>query len=144
MASLRAKFVRRSVGVVQSFELIELPDIPGIVVEVRRVLVNVESVSTATGMGFRLYHNISNAVTLPFSEVPSSLWFWASLQATNEMAMADVEYSPPYDLIGKQRYDTIGSAGAAITGLTILYTTRREPNRTVWNELRRRTSFEKG
>lgn len=141
--SSRVKFARTSVSTAQTTELIELPDIPGIVVLISRVLVMLESASTGTGMGFRLYHNISLALTLPFASVPGDLWFWASLQATNEAAVASVAYDPPYELVGKQRYDTIGSAGSAIVGLTIIYDTRRERNRTAWNEIRARTSFER-
>ncbi len=140
----RVKFARTSVSVTQTFELLELPDIPGVVVQVRRVKVRLESASTGTGMGFRLYHNIDDSVTLPFSDVPGTLWFWASMQATNEHASEEQVYDPPYELIGKQRYDTIGSAGTAIVGLTIIYTTRRERNRTLWNEMRARTSREGG
>jgi len=140
----RVKFERTSVSTVQTFQLIELPDIPGIVVQVRRVVVRVASISTGTGMAFRLYHNIDDSVTLAFADIPGTLWFDVDIQGTVENTWAETVYDPPYELIGKQRYDTLGSAGTASAGLMIMYTTRKERNRTLWNEIRARTSREGG
>lgn len=143
MAGTRVKIVRLSFST-QSVVLVELPDIPGLVVLVSQVLWSVESFSQVTGIGIRLYHDIDVSKTLAFSEIPGALWCNISQGLSGAAdVQAVVAFQPPYELIGAQRLDHISSAGTVVGQLTIHYTTRREPNRTVWNELRSRTSFER-
>lgn len=141
--STRVKIVRVSFSS-QVTELVELPDIPGLVVEVHRVLWMVESFSDVTGTGVRLYHDVDVSKTLAFDSIPPNLWMNVSQGLSGAAdSQAEVVYTPPYELIGVQRLDTISSVGTVIGHLTIHYTVRREANRTVWNELRSRTSFER-
>ena len=143
MADTRVKIVRLSFST-QDVVLVQLPDIPGIVVEVHQVLWNVESFTDVTGIGIRLYHDIDVSKTLAFSEIPGALWCAISQGLSGGAdVQALVRFDPPYDLVGAQRLDHISSVGTVVGHLTIHYTTRREPNRTVWNELRSRTSFER-
>ncbi len=143
MPAPRVKIVRLSFTT-QSTVLVELPDIPGVVVEVSRVLWMVESFSTATAVGVRLYHDIDMSRTLAFASIPPNLWASFS-QGINVEGPAPIviAFTPPYQLIGVQRLDFISSAGSVIGLLTIHYTVRKESNRTLWNELRARTSFER-
>ena len=128
----------------QSVVLVDLPDIPGLVVEVRRVRWMVESFSDVTSMGVRLYHDIDISKTLAFGEVPDNLWCnIAQGLSGGADSQAEVVFEPAYDLIGPQRCDFIAAVGTVAGYLTIHYTTRKEANRTVWNELRSRTSFER-
>ena len=141
--STRVKNVRLSFST-QGVVLVDLPDIPGVVVEVRRVLWMVESFTDVTGIGVRLYHDIDVSKTLAFGETPDNLWMIIAQGLSGGAdSQAEVVYDPPYDLVGKQRCDFISSVGNVVGYLQIHYTTRREPNRTVWNELRQRTSFER-
>ncbi len=140
----RVKIIRMSFSTSQTFELVELPDIPGIVVLVSLVTFMVESFSSATGLSIRLYHNIDDSVTLAFANVPGTLWMNISMGINSDPSQASVVYNPPIEMIGKQRLDAVSSAGTVVGHLMIHYTTRREPNRTVWNELRARTSREGG
>jgi len=142
MDHTRVKIVRASFSA-QGTLLVDLPDIPGQVVLVSRVLWMVESFSAGTAIGIRLYHDTDTSKTLEFAAIPPNLWMNIS-QALVDAAdsQAEVVFTPPYELIGRQRFDFITSAGTVVGHLTIHYTTRPERNRTVWNELRARTSFE--
>ncbi len=130
----------------QSTTLVELPDIPGQVVQVRAVHWFTSSFSQTASFVAILDHNISLAVTLSTTEDRESMWFpgigFVDVDGPSEQP--SLRYDPPYELIGKQRFDHLATAGAMSGMLVILYTLRRESNRTVWNELRSRTSFEKG
>ena len=118
----------------QATELVELPDIPGIVVEISRVLWQVRSFTAATAIGIRLYHDVDVSKTLAFGDLPPNLWCSLSQAASNGgPAPAEVIYTPPYELIGPQRLDFISSAGTVTGEIQIHYTIRREGNRTVWN-----------
>jgi len=122
--------------------LARLPDIPGQVVEVRRVIFNLTSFSAATAVAIVLHHNINLNVTLSTVNLTAQ-WAQMDVGASNGgPAPMHVPFDPPYDLVGAQRVDAQLSAGTAAGILMIIYTVRREPNRTVWNELRNRTSFE--
>jgi len=140
----RVKVLRVSFST-QATVLVELPDIPGLVVEVRQVNWYLESFSAETAVALRLYHNIDLSVTLAFARVPGDVW-WSVGQAVGTGGPSPVQtvYDPPFDLIGAQRFDHVASAGTVIGHLVIHYTTRRESNRTLWNDLRARTSFERG
>lgn len=141
--STRVKIVRRSFSL-QGTVLVDLPEIPGVVVQVSRVLWMVESFSAVTAVGIRLYHDIDVNKTLAFAEIPPNLWMLISQGLSGGSdSQAEVVFSPSYDLVGKQRFDFVSSAGTVVGHLTIHYTTRAERNRTVWNELRARTSFER-
>lgn len=143
MPGTRVKILRLAFST-QAVVLVELPDIPGIVVLVSRVLFMVESFSAATAIGVRLYHDTDVSKTLAFTDIPGALWFSGSQAASGGgPPHVDVEYHPPYELVGAQRCDHISSAGSVVGHLVVHYTTRREGNRTLWNELRSRTSFER-
>ena len=142
MPSTQVKIVRASFST-QNVILVELPDIPGIVVLVSRVLWHVESFSAVTGVGIRLYHDVDVSKTLAFNEIPPNLWMSISVGLSGAAQSAEVVYTPPYELVGVQRFDHVSSAGTVVGHLSIHYTTRTERNRTVWNELRARTSFER-
>lgn len=139
----RVKIVRASFST-QDVILVDLPDIPGKVVEVHRVLWMTESFSSTTAIGIRLYHDVDVSKTLAFAAIPPNLWMNISQGLSGGSdSQGEVVFTPPYDLIGVQRFDHISSAGTVIGHLTIHYTMRSERNRTVWNELRARTSFER-
>lgn len=112
--------------------------------QVSRVIWSVESFSSATGTGIRLYHDVDVSKTLAFASIPPNLWMNIS-QALSGGAdsQGEVVFTPPYELVGLQRFDHISSAGTVIGHLSIHYTIRMESNRTRWNELRSRTSFER-
>ncbi len=143
MASTRVKIVRASFST-QATILVDLPDVPGEVVQVSRVLWMVESFSAVTGTGIRLYHDVDISKTLAFASIPPNLWMNISQGLSGGSdSQAEVVFTPPYELVGKQRFDHISSAGTVVGHLTIHYTTRPERNTTTWNELRSRTSFER-
>jgi len=128
----------------QGVVLVHLPDIQGVVVLVRRVIFMVRSFSAVTGIGIRLYHDIDVSKTLAFGEIPGSLWFAGGQAASGGgPPHMDVAYEPPIEMVGAQRCDFISSAGTVVGDLVIHYTTRSERNRTLWNELRSRTSYER-
>ena len=140
--SVRVKIVRLDISA-QSLELIDLPDIPGQVVEVHRVKFGVRSFTDVTGVGLRLYHDIDVSKTLAFNAAPPNLWCTLNLGLSGAGQSDEQIFTPVYDLIGSQRLDFVSSVGNVIGDLTIHYTMRRESNRTIWNELRARTSFER-
>ena len=129
----------------QETVITQLPDLPGQVVEVRRLIFGVQSFTLATAVAVRLDHNVSLAITLGVNVDLATNW------AAFDVAMSgggppllDVVFDVPYELIGPQRIDVVSSAGTVIGALQILYTSRSEPNRVLWNALRARTSFERG
>ncbi len=123
--------------------LLPLPDIPGQVVEVRRLIVSLTSHSAFTAFSNAFHHNVNLNRTLSLGDFTSQ---WAH----TDLGVGLIEGAPPmhvpfdvpYDLVGVQRWDSQLSSGTAEAKLMVIYTVRREPNRTVWNELRARTSFE--
>ena len=124
--------------------LLRLPDIPGQVVEVRRVIFNLTSFSAATAVAIVLSHNVNLAVTLSTVDFTAQ-WAQMDVGASNGgPAPMHVPFEPPIEMVGVQRVDSQLSAGTAEGVLMVVYTVRRERNRTVWNELRARTSFETG
>lgn len=128
----------------QATVLFDLPDIPGRVVQVGTVIWMVNSFTAPTGIALVLHHNISLNVTLSVNDFASA-WCRIDQAASNGGPPPGVVFfDPPYELIGRQRFDHVASAGAVIGTLSVIYTLRNEPNTTIWNELRRRTSFEKG
>lgn len=122
--------------------LLRLPDIPGQVVEVRRLIFNLTSFSAATAVAIAFHHNVNLNVTLSTTNFTSQ-WAQMDVGASNGgPAPMHIPFDPPYELVGVQRADAQLSAGTAAGILMVIYTVRRESNRTVWNELRARTSFE--
>jgi len=123
--------------------LLRLPDIPGQVVEVRRLTFNLTSHSAFTGVAVAFHHNVNLNETLSVGDFTSQ---WARMNLGVGLIEGaqpmHIPFDVPYDLVGVQRWDTQLSAGTAEATLMVIYTVRREPNRTVWNELRARTSFE--
>lgn len=143
--SIRVKRTFVNATVSQQTTMIQLPDIPAVVVEVRRVIWLLSSFDATSALATILDHNVNEAVTLSTTEDRDSMWFPGhnAYDVDGFGVQANIEYSPPYDLIGKQRFDYLASGGNLSGMLVILYTLRREPNKTLWNELRGRTSFER-
>ena len=132
---------------VQTTQLLRLPDLPGWVVEVHSVLAQVQSFSTSAAISMGLYHNTDLAVTLGVNAELVLQWCHLELPVDTDAAIVSPVVFPfgvPYDLVGVQRWDTVPSAGTITAVISIVYTLRREPNRTLWNEIRARTSFERG
>jgi hypothetical protein len=132
----------------QATILLPLPDIPGQVVQVRRVLWMASSFSVSTAVSIGLDHNVSLAVTLSTTESRGSRWCAIEDPHDDDGGSGHprlVEFGEwPYELVGLQRFDHVSSAGTVSGRLQVLYTLRREGNRTRWNDLRARTSFERG
>ncbi len=124
--------------------LVRLPDIPGEVVEVRGLVFNLVSFSSATALKVVFHHNVNLAETLSTADTTDA-WAWmASGASGGGPRPLKLAFEPPFELVGVQRMDTLLSAGTGEADLVVLYTTRKEPNRTLWNALRARTSFERG
>ncbi len=141
--TMRLKMTRASFTT-QSTLLIPLPDIPGKVVQVRRVQWGVEGNTASTVVGLRLYHNTDLSVTLAFADLPAQdLWCVLSFITLNDSLNPFMVYEPPYELVGTQRFDFLATGGTHTGVLTIAYTLRNERNRTLWNDLRSRTSHER-
>ncbi len=137
-------FALSAVFTTQVTFLARLPDIPGWVVQVHLVHWAVASFGAATSIAVTLDHNINLAITLSTNSDSKSQWFGGDQGANLEGPPAIVmPYRPPYELIGTQRFDVISAVGQVSGKLIILYTLRRETNRTLWNEIRSRTSFER-
>jgi len=124
--------------------LVRLPDIPGLVVQVRRLVFDIVSFSSVTALIVVFHHNINLAETLSTGDTTDA-WAWmaAGLSGGGPRPL-HLPFEPPFELVGTQRMDTQLSAGTGEGDLTVMYTTRREPNRTRWNAIRARTSFERG
>lgn len=129
----------------QETRIIEFPDIPGEVVQIWRVSFQVQSFTAATAIALRLVHNVNLAVTLAVNaEQLPNVWATVDQAASGGgPPQAITEFWPePYELLGRQRLDMVSSAGTVQGILSIMYTTRSEPNRTLWNRIRRSTSFD--
>lgn len=138
------KFERVSFST-QATVITRLPDIPGVIVQVHRVLWMVSSFSAVTAITVVLDHNISLAVTLSVNDFASRWCRIDQAASGGGPPHGDYPFWPePYELVGAQRFDHVASAGTVIGTLAIIYSTRRERNRTLWNEIRARTSFERG
>lgn len=123
--------------------LMRLPDIPGQVVEVRRVTFGLTSFSSATAVTAVFHHNVSLNITLSVGDFTDA---WGRITAAASGGSPPFEplvFDVPYDLVGVQRLDYQLSAGTGAGLVMVTYTVRRERNETVWNELRARTSFER-
>lgn len=131
-------------GAGQTLQILRLPDIPGRVLLIHRVKLSFESFSAVTALMSLLAHNTGPGFTFQTSEPENA---WNQLPIIGDGASSPVEqvYDPtPYELVGAQRWVVINSAGNVIVRLAILYSWRREPNQTLWSELRARTSFSTG
>lgn len=124
--------------------LLPFPDIPGKVVEVRRLIFSLDSFSATTALLVVFNHNVNLAETLSLGDATSA-WAWIAAGASGGgPEPMHIPFDPPFELIGPQRMDTQLSAGTAAARIMAIYTIRREPNRTLWNALRAETSFERG
>lgn len=124
--------------------VLPLPDIPGIVVEVRRLVFSLRSFSEVTVLIVVFHHNVNLAVTLSTLDTTAA-WAWIGSGASGGgPGPLHIPFDVPFDLIGPQRMDTQLSAGTGTGQVMVTYTTRRERNRTLWNALRAKTSFERG
>lgn len=147
--SSRTVIAFRSASSQGTGQLIRLPDIPGQVVEVRSVHVQIQGVTEDTSISHGLYHNTDQSVVHGINIVAEQ---WLHFDHPAVFAAGD-EGSPasplsfyfavPYDLVGNQKWEMAMSDGTVVAVMTIIYTMRKEANRTLWNELRARTSFER-
>jgi len=130
-------------GVGQTVTILRFPDIPKEVVRVHRVMSWVSSFSASTAFANVLAHNVSDNFTLQTGDL-SNLWCRINQAITSEVPYGVFEFDPaPYELVGPQRWVSINSAGIITAVLAVVYSIRKEPNLTLWTELRARTSFER-
>lgn len=130
----------------QTTVLMRLPDLPGWVVEVLSVIVGVQSFSANTAVTSALYHNTDLGVALGINTNLAGQWCHLENPLDTDAAVGAqtvFAFPVPYELIGVQRWDCAVSGGTTTVVMSILYTLRREANRTLWNDIRRRTSFER-
>jgi len=127
----------------QETVLIDLPDLPGQVLQVGRVLWMPGSFAGVTAVSIALHHNTSLAGTLALTDF-GSMWMRIDQHLNTVGYYVPYDFEPPLELVGRQRCDVVSSSGTVTGVLAILYTLRTEPNRTLWNDLRARTSFERG
>jgi len=118
-----------------------LPDLPGWVVQVHRAAWRITSWTSGQSASLMLNHNVANN-NISVNDLETA---WARLNVRSDVGMGDEQvYTPePYELVGKQSAHFSLSGGTIDGILAIVYGMRREPNRTLWNALRARTSFEK-
>jgi len=130
----------------QTTRLVELPDIPGRVVQVWAVHFDLQSFSATTAVVHALSHDVNLGTTLSSNDVAGQ-WLHAEQSHDTDgpgQGHIVVPFWPePYELVGTQRWDIVPSAGTIIPFMTVHYTIRTERNRTNWNLLRARTSFER-
>lgn len=94
-----------------------------------------------TALASLLAHNTGPGFTFQSTD-PSTAWAQLFLIGDGHAIRGEQVYDPePYELIGKQRWVNINSAGTTTVRLAVVYSMRREPNRTLWNDLRAKTSF---
>ncbi len=130
----------------QNTVLVDLPDLPGIVVRVWRVMIDLQSFSVAAAIVHTLSHDVNLGVTLSTNDVAGQ---WIHVEQAHGAAglgqpHIEVPFLPePLELIGPQRWDILPGAGTITTFLTVHYTLRPERNVTEWNLLRARTSHER-
>lgn len=130
----------------QTTVLLRIPDIPGSVAQIHAVIGQIQSFSASSAVTFALYHNTDLGVTLGVNSNLASQWCHLELPVDVDAAVVSpvvFPFSVPYELVGVQRWDAVPSAGTVTALISVVYTLRNEPNRTLWNEIRRRTSFER-
>lgn len=143
--SSRTLIAHRSASSQGTGQLLRLPDIPGLVVEVRSVIAQVQGVTVSSSVSHGLYHNTDQSVVHGINIVEEQ-WLHFEQAAVLDATPATfnrIDFDEPYDLAGPQKWEMAMSAGTVVAIMTIIYTTRKEKNRTIWNELRARTSFER-
>lgn len=130
----------------QTTRLIDLPDIPGQVLQVWAVYFDNQNFSANGALTHALRHDVNLGQTLSLNDTPGQ-WVHAEMpQDVDGPGQNHIEvrfWPDPYELIGPQRWDIAVSGGSFTPFCTIHYTTRREPNVTKFNLLRALTSFER-
>jgi len=125
-------------------QIVQFPDRPHYVVQVHRVTSFISSHSLATAVGTIFDHNISLAITIQINDFPST-WCRIDQAVTDSPPSGVQEYDPaPLELAGPQRLILVNSAGVITVITTVVYSLRFERSIDKWNELRARTSFERG
>lgn len=122
-------------------DFIQFPDLPGWVVQILRVSWQAVSFSAEAGVALNLNHNVANNV-IPINDFAST-WCRLNIASGGNRDVFQDFSAEPLDLIGLQSAHFTISAGTLDSTLAIIYRLRRESNRTLWNAIRRRTSFEK-
>lgn len=142
---MRVKIVSLGNITQQTAFLIELPDLPTLVVQVWSVFFDITSSSAATAITHTLWHDVNLGTTLSTLDVPGQWMHVSQGRAVDSLTNhIHVPFWPePYELIGPQRWVCGVSNGTVAPKCTIHYTMRKESNKTLWNLLRARTSFER-
>jgi len=129
----------------QTTILVQLPDLPGIVVQIWALFFSLASFSANAGVAHAMHHDVNRGVTLSVFDFGSQ-WAHANTPVDTDgpgTLFVPIYFQPePYELIGTQRWDLLPSGGTVQCDLMIHYTTRIERNRTRWNLMRSKTSFE--
>ena len=129
----------------QSTVLVELPDLPELVIRVWALFFDIQSSSAAAAIAHAMSHDINLGTTLSVNDIAGQWCHVEQGRAVDSLTNhIEVRFWPePYELIGPQRWDVLPSAGSITPFLTVHYTTRAERNANRWNLLRARTSFER-
>jgi len=129
----------------QSTVLVDLPDLPQVVVQVWALYFDIQSSSAAAAIVHTLSHDVNLGTTLSTADVAGQWCHAEQGRAVDSLSNhIEVRFWPdPYELIGPQRWDVLPSNGSITPFITIHYTLRRERNANLWNLLRARTSFER-
>ena len=130
-------------GAGQTFQLLNFPDLLGMVVRVHRVKLQVEAFSEASTIGSLIAHNIGPGFTFQTTE-PWKAWNQLFTFPASASPAPEQVYDEPYELIGRQRWVVINAAGNITVRLSAVYSLRKEPSQTLWTALRAKTSFATG
>jgi len=130
----------------QTTRLVDLPDLPSQVVQVWAVYFDLQNFDATMAVSHALYHDVNLGITRSINEVGAQ-WLHAEqpmdVDGPGQPHIVVRFWPEPYELIGTQRWDIVPSGGNATPFMTIHYTIRIERDRTKWNLLRARTSFER-
>ena len=131
-------------GAGQIPQIVPFPEIPHMVVMVHMVRISLSTVPAASAIVNILDHNTDLSITVQTNDSPT---MWAKIVHTfntDPNSVPPIHYTPPYELVGRQRWVMLMSTGTVRAELLVHYTLRREPSLTLWTALRKRTSIEKG
>jgi len=124
---------------------LDLPNIPGVVIEIRRVVFR-GTANSGNHMGFS--HNLTS--TNPGSNIDffsdKDLWAIAgpSELVSGANGLGDFNFLEPYLLVGRQNWRGFNGGGGSAGDLWAgVYYTTQKMNLRLWTDLLTRTSFER-
>ena len=144
MRLLRGTF---NVTTTVALDKVQLPEIPGQVVEIRLVQLMVDFLSADEQLSVFLTHEVPPSAAFERAVSGPSIWFESRLYTDSttpgvlRLIQPPLYYNPPFEVAGPQGINHQLSAGAATIFLTIGYTTRLAGPQE-YHILRRLTSFE--